>query len=189
MNCKLIIQHSLKSPISCRFEIKIFVVKELLQQYSAYNAWANQRLVECIQSHPEDIINRAVPSSFPTIYATLLHMWDAESIWWQRLKLQEVVIPPSAKFEGSVRDVAAALLHQNNLWKNWIDQASAAAIDHVFHYQNTKREQFRQPVYQVLLHMFNHGTYHRGQLVTMLRQLGIDRIPGTDFIIWSRTRK
>src|SRR5687768_3724203 len=98
MTCKLIIQHSLKSPISCRFEIKIFPVKELLQQYSTYNVWANQRLVECIQSHPEDIINREVPSSFPTIYATLLHMWDAESIWWQRLKLQEVVIPPSAKF-------------------------------------------------------------------------------------------
>jgi uncharacterized damage-inducible protein DinB len=40
----------------------------------------------------------------------------------------------------------------------------------------------------MLLHVFNHGTYHRGQLVTMLRQLGIENIPATDFIVWSREK-
>ncbi|MGZ3851281.1 MAG: DinB family protein [Flavisolibacter sp.] len=40
----------------------------------------------------------------------------------------------------------------------------------------------------MLLHAFNHGTYHRGQLVNMLRQLGVDKIPGTDFIAWSRRK-
>ncbi|MGZ3844574.1 MAG: DinB family protein, partial [Flavisolibacter sp.] len=59
---------------------------------------------------------------------------------------------------------------------------------HVFQYQNTKKEQFKQPIYQMLLHAFNHGTYHRGQLVNMLRQLGVDKIPGTDFIAWSRRK-
>jgi uncharacterized damage-inducible protein DinB len=62
-------------------------------------------------------------------------------------------------------------------------------LEHVFHYQNTKKEQFKQPIYQMLLHMFNHGTYHRGQLVTMLRQLGIQKLPSTDFIEWSRRKK
>jgi uncharacterized damage-inducible protein DinB len=164
-------------------------VKELFQQYSAYNVWANQRLIECIQALPDEVTKKEVISSFPTLYATLLHMWDAESIWWQRLKLQEVVIPPSTRFEGSVRDVGAALLHQNNLWKNWVAQASEPAINHVFHYQNTKREQFKQPVFEMLMQMFNHNSYHRGQLVTMLRQLGVEKIPGTDFIIWARARK
>jgi uncharacterized damage-inducible protein DinB len=40
----------------------------------------------------------------------------------------------------------------------------------------------------MLLHLFNHNTYHRGQLVTMLRQLGMDKIPATDFIVWSRKK-
>ena len=44
-------------------------------------------------------------------------------------------------------------------------------------YTGTKKEQFKQPVCDVLLHVFNHGTYHRGQLVTMLRQLGASNIP------------
>ncbi|MBD0288544.1 MAG: DNA polymerase, partial [Flavisolibacter sp.] len=43
--------------------------------------------------------------------------------------------------------------------------------------------------YQMLLHLFNHGTYHRGQLVNMLRQLEVSPIPQTDFIVWSRRKK
>jgi uncharacterized damage-inducible protein DinB len=118
-----------------------------------------------------------------------MHMWDAESIWWQRMKMSEVVTPPSAHFTGATRDVAASLLHQDKLWESWVTTASLVAIEHVFHYQNTKREQFKQPIYQMLLHIFNHGTYHRGQLVNMLRQLEVSNIPSTDFIIWSRRKK
>jgi len=47
---------------------------------------------------------------------------------------------------------------------------------------------YKQPVCQMILHVFNHGTYHRGQLVNMLRQLGIEKIPQTDFIVWSRKK-
>lgn len=164
-------------------------MKEILQQLAAYNLWANQRIVQCIAGLPEEVTNQELSSSFSTLYRTLIHMWDAESIWWQRMKLQENVFPPSEKFRGSLVDVGPALMHQNGLWKNWVDNASLAALDHVFHYQNTKREQFKQPIYQMLLHIFNHGTYHRGQLVSMLRQLGVIEIPATDFIVWGRSRK
>jgi uncharacterized damage-inducible protein DinB len=62
-------------------------------------------------------------------------------------------------------------------------------LDHVFQYYNSKREYFKQPIFQMLLHVFNHGTYHRGQLVNMLRQLAVEKIPQTDFIVFSRTKK
>lgn len=161
----------------------------MLQQFAAYNVWANERLLQCLQTVPEESQRKKLAASFPSLYDTVMHMWDAESIWWQRLKLQEAVFPPSNKFQGSLTDAASSLIHQNKLWKSWVDSASPAAIEHVFHYQNTKREKFRQPVFQMLIHVFNHGTYHRGQLVSMLRQLGIDKIPATDFIVWSRSRK
>ena len=48
-------------------------------------------------------------------------------------------------------------------------------IEHVFQYYNSKKEHFKSPVYQMLMHVFNHGTYHRGQLVNMLRQLGVEK--------------
>jgi uncharacterized damage-inducible protein DinB len=81
-----------------------------------------------------------------------------------------------------------SLLQQNTIWHEWLQNATERMLQHVFHYQNTKREQFKQPVYQMLLHMFNHGTYHRGQLINMLRQLGEEKLPATDFIVWSRSR-
>jgi uncharacterized damage-inducible protein DinB len=163
-------------------------MKEILQQFASYNIWANEKLAEAIQSTSDDILHQQFPSSFQTLHCTLLHMWDTESIWWQRMKLQEFVIPPSQSFKGTTTDVATALIHQNKLWETWIKNATPAAIDHVFLYQTTRKEQFKQPIYQMILHVFNHGTYHRGQLVNMLRQAGIDKIPQTDFIVWSRKK-
>ena len=164
-------------------------MREFLQQFAVYNVWANQRLIEFILALPEEASTTVLPSSFPTLQATLLHMWDAESIWWQRLKLQETVTPPSANFKGTTRDVATALMHQNKLWETWVSNASPAILDHTFMYYTSKREPFKIPVNQMLMQVFNHGTYHRGQLVTLLRQLGMQKIPGTDYHIWSRVKK
>lgn len=161
-------------------------MKELLVQLAAHNSWANQRLLETINAQPEELLLREFPSSFSSIHATLLHMWDAESGWWQRLKLQEVITAPSTHFKGTTRDVGNALLHQNKLWEQWISNASPAAIEHVFQYYTSKRELFKQPVSHMILHVFNHGTYHRGQLVNLLRQAGVTKIPGTDFIVFAR---
>lgn len=164
-------------------------MKEMLQSYAAYNYWANQRLAEVIRALPPGEAQREVPSSFSSLHATLLHMWNAESGWWQRIRLQERVVMPGEGFSGTTEELLQQYLQQSRLWEEWISQASEAALAHVVAYQNTKREQFKQPVWQVALHVFNHGTYHRGQLVNMLRQLGADKIPGTDFILWARGRK
>jgi uncharacterized damage-inducible protein DinB len=163
-------------------------MKELLQQLAAYNIWANQRIMEVIVALPKEKQLAEVPGSFNSIYKTILHMWDAEIAWWQRMKLQERIIMPSENFNGSIKDIGNGLMQQSNQWLGWISSASDIALDHVFQYQNSKKEQFKQPIYQMLLHVFNHGTYHRGQLINMLRQLGIEKLPQTDFIVWSRKK-
>jgi uncharacterized damage-inducible protein DinB len=163
-------------------------MKELLLQFSAYHLWANQLLLDGISQLPEEKQNQEIVSSFPTLYKTVLHIWDAESIWWQRLKLQERINIPSETFKGTMKELGNNLLQQNKQWNEWIENAQTHMLEHVFQYQNSKREQFKQPTYQMLLHLFNHGTYHRGQLVTMLRELGVEKIPQTDFIVWSRKK-
>src|SRR4051812_47802380 len=161
-------------------------MKTLLQQLASYHTWANQKLAELISSLPESIQEQEVISSFPSLHLTLFHVWNAESVWWQRLKLQENINPPVNYFKGTTNEIIQHLLQQNKMWEDWINVSSEMSLDHVFKYHNTKREPFKQPTYQMLLHVFNHGTYHRGQLVSMLRQLGQTKIPQTDFIIWTR---
>ena len=163
-------------------------MKELLKQFATYHIWANQKLIDVILSLPEEQQTKEIPGSFPSLYATILHIWDAESIWWQRMKLQERIIGPSENFKGTMIDCCNGLMNQSQQWDQWIRNASDLSIDHVFAYTTSENEQFKQPIYQMLLHVFNHGTYHRGQLVNMLRQLGAAKIPQTDFIVWSRKK-
>ena len=163
-------------------------MKELLMQFAAYNIWANQKLIDIINALQEEKQKAELPSSFRSLYATVLHMWDAESIWWQRMKMQERIIVPSENFNGTMQDASNGLIAQSNQWKDWVANASDLSLDHVFQYYNNKKEHFKMPVYQMLHHVFNHGTYHRGQLVNMLRQLGVEKIPQTDFSMWSRKK-
>lgn len=159
-------------------------LKQILKEYASYNVWANQKMTETILALPEETIQRTVISSFNSLQLTLLHMWNAESIWWQRIKLTETIqTNPTAI---SIQEIAAGLMVQSKQWAAWVEKSTDAAFEHEFIYRNSKKEQFKQPVYQVLLHLFNHSTYHRGQLVTMFRQARLEKIPSTDFIAYTR---
>ena len=155
-------------------------MKELLQQYAAHNIWATKLLIRAINLLPEENYTAAITSSFPSLYKTIQHMWLAEEVWWKRHKLVEHIIIESEKFEGSFTELVNNLNKQSVQWKEWIDGCTEAQLQHVFAFIRQK-EQFKLPTYQMLVHIFNHATYHRGQLVTILRNLGLQKIPSTDF--------
>ena len=73
----------------CPLKATLEIMKKLFEQYAAYNLWANQRIIEVINNLSDDVLNNEITSSFNSIYKTLLHLWDVEDIWWQRLKLAE----------------------------------------------------------------------------------------------------
>ncbi|MEO6252201.1 MAG: DinB family protein [Ferruginibacter sp.] len=162
-------------------------MKELLQQYAAYNIWATKQLVDRISKLNEEDTGKEIISSFPSLYKTMQHMWLAEEVWWQRLKLTEHIVLESDTFSGNFNELVNALAKQSQQLKDWVDGATENQLTHVFAYIRNK-EQLKMPVYQMLHHVFNHATYHRGQLVTMLNQLGADKIPSTDFTTFSRKK-
>ncbi len=164
-------------------------MKLIVNQYAAYNLWANGIFIDYIKKLSNEQQHAFVASSFPSLYKTIVHMWETERNWLKRLQFTEN-IPASV---GSVTllfdEVASALLHESKMVKEWIEKATTEKIEHVIAYQNSRREQFKQPVFQILLHLFNHETYHRGQMVSMFHQLQLTKIPNTDFISWSRLQK
>lgn len=164
-------------------------MKNIISRLAAYNLWANERLMQSVLKLTEEQGRKKIESSFGGILPTVLHLWNAESIWWQRVRLEEPVKAPAENFRGGLREAAAHLIKQSTQWKAWTEKASAVSLDHVFEYRNSKKEMYKQPVYEALLHLFNHQSYHRGQIVTMLRQSGVKDIPATDFIVFSRLRK
>jgi uncharacterized damage-inducible protein DinB len=163
-------------------------MKGILTQYAAYNLWANQIITDAIVLLPEEKIHTEIVSSFATLYKTVLHILDAESIWWQRLKLQEHTVRPSENFSDNFTGLQKKLLQQSAMFSEWVGNASELQLQHVFAYVRGK-EQNKMPVCDMLIHLFNHNSYHRGQLVTMLRQCGVAKIPATDFAAFLRSKK
>ncbi len=163
-------------------------MKKLLAQYAAYNVWANQRITDCLVNLPDDQVNKEIKSSFSSLFKTAVHLWDVESIWWQRMKLQENVQWPGETFTGNILELSQQLMLQSKQWKEWVDLATEAALEHEFIYKNSKKDQFKQPVHEALHHLFNHQSFHRGQIITMLRQVGVEEIPNTDLIAFLRKK-
>jgi uncharacterized damage-inducible protein DinB len=164
-------------------------MKELLQQYAAYNIWANKILFDRISKLNDEQLHKEIASSFASVYKTVLHMWQAENVWWQRLKLVEHPTYLTETFSGSFDEAVTGLAKQSQQWQDWVDNANEIQITHVFAFVRNK-EQLKMKVNDMLLHVFNHATFHRGQLVTLLRQLGeTDKIPSTDFSTFSRLKK
>lgn len=161
-------------------------MKEILFSYAQYNFWADQILVKKTLSLSEEIIHKPMGSSFPSIFDTYFHIMSAEEIWWQRLNLVEHVVRPEKTDFENFKKVSDRLLQLSKLWRDWVKEANEKNLSHIFAYHNTKMEYYKQPVFDVLMHLFNHQTYHRGQIVTMMRQNGIDKIPATDYIQFSR---
>lgn len=161
-------------------------MKQLLKEFLGYNLWANRQLTSSILALDSGEWTKSVSSSFPSLHKTLLHMWDADSIWWQRLEGEDNIKVPSKYFQEDTTELVGRLLLQNEAWTARVNDLDADALAKTFSYKNLKGEQFEQPLYQLVLHLCNHGTYHRGQLVTMLRTLGVKEIPQTDFVHWAR---
>jgi len=164
-------------------------MKELLKQMAVYNVWAHKKIMDAVLSIPVEKQKAEIPSSFSSLEKTILHMWDAESIWWQRMKLHERLMIPSENFKGTTVEAVNGLLSQSTLWEEWVNNVSDNMLEHVFEFRNKKGDQIKMPIWQMLFHVFNHGTYHRGQLVNMFRQLGVEKIPGTDFSTFVRNKK
>lgn len=161
-------------------------MQQLLKDYAAYNHWASQTLTDAVLKMDEPLHQQIVNSSFPNLYATVLHMWDAESIWWQRMEGHAQLLIPSKQFNPTMKEAVNGLLNQSQQWKQWLAGCSEEQLQKEFAYKNLAGESFTSGVWQVVHHLFNHGTYHRGQLVTMMRVLGEKVIPATDFIHWYR---
>jgi uncharacterized damage-inducible protein DinB len=179
-------------------------MKKLLQEFAAYNAWANQRIVNRLLLLNDNFWTKETPSSFNSIYKTVVHSGSAEGVWLQRIYAAEMYktilseaspLPASKKigfnsYELEGKEAGAYWLQQSKEWAALLDneQFTEAMISQPLEYKNSRGDRFSQPLHEVLLHMFNHSTYHRGQLVTMLHCLGVGEIPPTDFIVYSRGR-
>lgn len=160
----------------------------LLKQLD-YNHWANGKIVEFLKQLDEQLWDAEVKSSFPSVRKTLYHIWDAEVIWFQRLKGESLLTWPSSSFEGDSAEAMKLFLENSKAINDFVATQPQSLIESDFTFKNTKGVEFTQPVDGILFHVVNHGTFHRGQLVTLLRELGQKDFGSQDLITFLREKK
>jgi uncharacterized damage-inducible protein DinB len=164
-------------------------MKELLTQYAAYNIWANNRIIDAMFELPAGAIDLEMLSSFKTIRETVIHTWSAENMWLQRLNNEPEPVWMAKSFDGSFEEACDNWRDDSHGIAEYVGACSEAKFKEDLHYADLRGNEHTTPVFMVLQHVFNHATYHRGQLVTMMRTAGETKIPGTDFIGFVRELK
>jgi uncharacterized damage-inducible protein DinB len=141
-----------------------------------YNAWADRRAMDAASGLTTDQFTKSLGSSFSSVRDTLAHIYGAEWIWLERfLGRSPSSLPDVTQFKdmGSLRE---RWREQELLLLSFVRGLSQADLDRVMEYKTLKFGAYRNPLWQSMQHLVNHGTYHRGQVTTLLRQLGAQPI-------------
>lgn len=96
---------------------------------------------------------------------------------------------PSHNFTGTLIDLKNDLLANSEAFSAFLQDAPDAFFQQQIHYTNTKGQEFTTANAEVIQHCIQHSTYHRGQIVTMARGLGLTDPPSTDFTTYVRNRE
>jgi uncharacterized damage-inducible protein DinB len=150
-----------------------------------YTVWANHLILDAVEKLSTEDQQRNVQISHDSIHGTLVHMLFAEWVWLARWK---GTFPSAALSIEDYPTVAAVRQH----WQQ-IEAERAAFIasltDEVLQshvtYRDLKGNEYHNPLGLLMQHVVNHATLHRGQIVGLIRQLGVTP-PATDFLFYFR---
>lgn len=153
----------------------------------AYNAWANDRILDAVEALDAEAFTRDLGGSFGSIRGTLVHLVSAEWVWLERWKGRS----PSGLDTGwtleTVADLRGRLADVERERSVFLARLDDGALEAPLEYQNTRGEPFRSPLWRLLRHVVNHGTWHRGQISLQLRLLGRPGV-STDMVLFDRQR-
>jgi uncharacterized damage-inducible protein DinB len=156
-----------------------------LRDLYAFNRWANARVRTAVGALTDEEFTRDLKSSFPSVYATWLHIMASEWVWLARwLGTSPTSMPPEWK-EYTRQQIVDEWQALETAQLAYMNDLTDADLDRLVRYTNFAGNDFAQPLWHLLRHMVNHSTYHRGQITTMLRQLGRDAV-STDLVLYFR---
>jgi len=159
-----------------------------LKSYASYNLWANRILVNALRGLSIAQLEQEITSSFPSIIQTAAHNWGAEFLWLKRLEGLSPTSFPAKDFQGSSHEMLDELLATSIAFDNFVQAQDENSLSQVIQISTTKGEIFEQSRYQMIHHCINHSSYHRGQITTMCRQIGITDFKSMDYIWYLRTK-
>ena len=161
---------------------------QTLETLLDYHYWARDRVLAAAEALTPAQFTKDLGNSFPSVRDTLVHLFSADWIWcarWEGESPQAMLDPATFPDVASVR--AAWTEHERKM-RGILAQLGENGITRIIEYRTFNGISSAQPFWQMLQHVVNHGSYHRGQVTTMLRQLGAAPPKSLDLIAFYRER-
>jgi uncharacterized damage-inducible protein DinB len=153
-----------------------------------YHYWARDRLLEALEPLSAEQAKRDMGSSFPSIRDTVTHLYAAEVAWYARWQgASSTALIAGDQFPDLAAVQRAWLDHEPKM-RAFVEQLGEEGIARVFEFKLLSGAAGSSPFWQMLQHVVNHASYHRGQVTTMLRQLGAPPAKSMDMIAFYRAR-
>jgi uncharacterized damage-inducible protein DinB len=161
------------------------VTPELLKFLFQYNAWADRRMLDACASLSNEQFTRNLGSSFSSVRDTVVHLYGAEWVWNERFHGNS----PSSLLSGAgfpdLASIRGKLVEMDQFYIDYVSKLDQQDLDRLIRYKTFSGEEFSNPLWQSLHQLTNHASYHRGQITTLLRQLGVKPV-STDLIMYYR---
>jgi uncharacterized damage-inducible protein DinB len=155
-----------------------------LKTLHAYNSWADNLIFTTVEPLPTEQYMQDLKTSHGSIHSTLVHLVGAEKIWRERFTGNPQPFL-STNPPGTLSELKSIWEKNGFDTAKWIGTMSDKALQESFSMKTAKGDTFTHKYWQAFLHLVTHSSYHRGQIVAMLRQLGV-KPPTTDLIVFFR---
>ncbi len=158
---------------------------DVIRSHIDYSAWASRRLVEAVSRLSPEELNRDFHTADRTVLGTLVHTFAADRLWLYRLAGGQnpgFISDSDHSLEVLQNDWPA--LHDR--WRAWARNLTDDQVAAKLAYRDMSGNPWEQPVWQLVLHVVNHATHHRGQVTGFLRSLG-HAPPQLDLVLYYRT--
>ncbi|MGM7721675.1 DinB family protein [Metabacillus sp. Hm71] len=157
-----------------------------LQLYD-YHVWANQRIFEYLKELPQDIYRKEIQSVFSSISEVLVHIYIADTIWLNVMSgisfdKAELRVQLREKTKGkSIEEMETMYFNLSEQFAEFFDRQGN--LDQATFYEHPHFGRLETNFFELVQHVVNHGTYHRGNITAMLRQLGYPGVM-TDYVVY-----
>ncbi|MFY4774600.1 DinB family protein [Metabacillus sp. RGM 3146] len=158
-----------------------------------YHEWANRKVIDHIRGLPDELWAKKVQSVFSSIQETFLHMIAADTMWLDVMKqkpfkeiLENITVHKNKLGNSSLEELAKAYSVLVNTSKQFFLQQND--LERLIICDHPSFGRLETPLSQCIQHVVNHGTYHRGNLASMIRQHGFAGVQ-TDYITFLYNQK
>ena len=164
------------------------MTKNYFIQSGDYNIWANNIVHSWFEKITDEQWEQPIVSSFKSIAETSVHTAGAEKIWLERLQKVENPVFLSSVFIGPKKEAIEVWKKTSQGLKSFIENFDETKLQDSVSFKRPDGNTYQLRYYQIFVHVFNHSTYHRGQIVTMLRQAGFTGVHSIDMstYFWSK---